>query len=100
MRVAREAWLLLLCLFTVTAAASEPVDTALTKSEVELQEVMVQSSRRRRPATIDSDGSITVDAVTAGQRMRAFGEADALRVLGTLPGVAAGSDYASGISVD
>lgn len=100
MRVAREAWLLLLCLFTITAAASEPVDTALTKSEVELQEVMVQSSRRRRPATIDSDGSISVDAVTAGQRMRAFGEADALRVLGTLPGVAAGSDYASGISVD
>lgn len=97
LRAACFAWLSILCVLPVAAHVSEPADTV---DSVNLNEVTVQSSAGMRPTRMRGDGSVVIDAVTAGQRMRAFGEADALRLVSTLPGVSTGSDYASGISVD
>ncbi|MDE6339607.1 MAG: hypothetical protein K2K97_07465 [Muribaculaceae bacterium] len=82
------------------AQTTDSPDTIGSRKEKDLQEVVVESSRGRRATKVGSDGSVTVDAVTAGQRVRAFGEADALRVIRAIPGVSAGSDYSSGVSVD
>lgn len=97
LRAACFAWLSILCILPVVAQIEEQTDTV---DSVSLNEVTVQSSAGMRPSRIRADGSVVIDAVTAGQRMRAFGEADALRAVSTLPGVSSGSDYASGLSVD
>ena len=53
-----------------------------TDSGVALEEVTVEA-QSRRPARVSSDGSVTLDATVTGRRMRAFGEADAMRWIGT-----------------
>lgn len=93
-------WLLLLCAYTSMSQTSVPSDTVPLHKEIDLQEITVESARSGKLSKFDSDGAVTVDAVTAGQRMRVFGEADAMMVLNTMPGVSAGSDYASGVSVE
>lgn len=74
-------------------------DTLSHGGAVNLREVTVEA-QSRRPARIGADASVTIDAGVTGQRMRAFGEADAMRWISTLPGISAAGDYASGVSVD
>ncbi len=101
--VARSAWLPLLCIGVLTANGATPSlstdSIGCTDSGVTLEEVTVEA-QSRRPARVSSDGSVTLDATVTGQRMRAFGEADAMRWIGTLPGISSAGDYASGVSVD
>lgn len=101
--VARSAWLPLLCIGTLPGRSetvfSSPDSIGYPDSDVTLEEVTVEA-RSRRPARLSADGAVTLDATVTGQRMRAFGEADAMRWIGTLPGISSAGDYASGVSVD
>lgn len=99
-RAASTAWLSLLCVATSYAAAlPELTDSVDSPAGVNLREVTVEA-QSRRPARVADDASLTIDATVTGQRMRAFGEADAMRWISTLPGISAAGDYASGVSVD
>ncbi|MDE6457028.1 MAG: Plug domain-containing protein, partial [Muribaculum sp.] len=77
---------------TMQARAVAPVDS------VELGEIEVVATSLRT-TRLGDDGSLTVDAAVAGRTLRSLGEADAIGYLKLLPGVTAGSDYGSGLSV-
>ena len=78
-----------LCIGVLTANGATPSlstdSIGCTDSGVTLEEVTVEA-QSRRPARVSSDGSVTLDATVTGQRMRAFGEADAMRWIGTCRG--------------
>lgn len=87
-----------LCATTVFAVAAH--NDVLTDSiGVNLREVKVTASGGRM-ARIDRKGALSLGRAALEHAPRMFGEADALRLIQTLPGVGSAGDYSGGISID